>query len=737
MKKIRNEQGYTLLLTLVLVTLVVILFSTFTVKALSQQKQVEKTDDNYEATAIAEMGVEYYRVGILNLIAFYADDTKKKLSNEEKLDDQKINEIKNKQMELLKVDINSFLNSSVNNQIEVSNFPYLTTFRKSLLKYNNVTSSWDLNVTGDIGKKSKIISTTFQLPDNLDLVKTTLISGDGKPTGIDTEKNKTLFPPFNLENTAFSKLVPRLTLPTTKYEQISPKISECPEKDTDTGNVNEEFYCYKSNLNFSNNNKLEKIINLNLYYTGSSDIGIINSNFKNLNNFFADKSINITTNANTKSNTSYFINGDFSMSEPLNSSSNSTLHSIGNITLKKAINNMTNMKIYSEKKITTLEPFPAKNLTLYANNTQLSTLNSLTNSLIEIENQAKFEGIGSSMDNSQIQINNANKSNYTNSTAYLAEFKYFNKITNNSTVKVNGNTMVTDYIDTIDGKSNFLVNGNLTNPYTNKISGGSTVKIIGNAIFPKYIDTIDGGSNLLVNGDFTTSYINKIIGKSTVMVNGNATFSNYNDTIDSGSSFLVNGDYTASYINNISEGSTLMINGEANFGAYINNINGGSTIFVGKNGNVGKLIINDGRMEVNGTLNINGGNNSEIKKGTLLVNSINLIGPAKNNKENISVSGTGKLCIRDYKSSSTLLEHVKSTASGSIIFLNKEMLDNQIEKLKGYGGGSHIQQAGNTKFNSECGMSSNSLTPLPPNIYDINNDFFTTEEDITTKIEYQ
>ena len=33
---------------------------------MNQQKQVEKTDETYEVTAIAEMGVEYYQAKILN-----------------------------------------------------------------------------------------------------------------------------------------------------------------------------------------------------------------------------------------------------------------------------------------------------------------------------------------------------------------------------------------------------------------------------------------------------------------------------------------------------------------------------------------------------------------------------------------------------------------------------------------------------------------------------------------------
>ena len=68
MKKLQNEKGYTLILTLVIITIIVIFFSSFTLSAMNQQKQVEKTDENYEVTAIAEMGVEYYQAKVLNAI---------------------------------------------------------------------------------------------------------------------------------------------------------------------------------------------------------------------------------------------------------------------------------------------------------------------------------------------------------------------------------------------------------------------------------------------------------------------------------------------------------------------------------------------------------------------------------------------------------------------------------------------------------------------------------------------
>lgn len=66
MQFVKNNKGYTLLLTLVLIIIIISLFTTFAFATVSQQKQVEKTDKSFEANSIAEMGAEHYRYIILS-----------------------------------------------------------------------------------------------------------------------------------------------------------------------------------------------------------------------------------------------------------------------------------------------------------------------------------------------------------------------------------------------------------------------------------------------------------------------------------------------------------------------------------------------------------------------------------------------------------------------------------------------------------------------------------------------
>lgn len=739
MKIFQNQKGYTLLLTLIIILVIIIFFSTFTLSAMNQQKQVGQTDDSYEATAIAEMGVEYYQATIVNLIAKHSEIAKERIEAIDELDDKKIKDIKDNQIDTLIGEINSFLNNSKNIKIPLTNLSETLYFMISYPKNNQNPviindNSWEIFVTGYNARKSKTISAAFELPENFDIVTTNLTSGDGTPNGSNTgtgdENTLPSFPPFNIGNITFSDLVPSLDFPITNYKEKNPIIEACPESNNDVGN-SEQYYCFKNNLN-----SLEKIKNLNLYYTGNSNINSINSNFKNLNNFYADNSINITTNTNAKSNTSYFINGDFMMSEPIDKANNSIIQSKGNITLNKAINNMESMKIYSDKKIKILDAFHANYFTVQAESAQLSTLNSLKNSMIEIENNAKFGPIGNPMSNSYIQINNTDNVANLKTDENLATFDYFNYITNNSLIKINGNAYLGKYIDKMDKNSEILINGNAKVGYLKNINDQSFIRVNGNADFGSYIDVMDGG-NILVNGNIEVGYLQNIKNKSNIHVNGNADFGSYIQTMEGGN-ILINGELKVGYINNLKNGSKIYVKKDADFGARIESIEGGSSVNVMGNATVGKLVMQDGDMEVKGTLNIIGQKAAVIRNGIVLVNKINVIDPDKQPKDNLSVEG-GKLCIRDF-SNTYVMSDIKATSHGKIIFLNSTLPKDQIRQLKVDGStGSHVLEAGTAQFINECGtgIDYGPNKPSNSNTYDIEGGTILTVEDITSTIEYQ
>lgn len=60
----KNENGYTLLLTLALILVITSFIGTLSFLTLNQQNQVENTDEDFLLSDITEMGIEYYRTRI-------------------------------------------------------------------------------------------------------------------------------------------------------------------------------------------------------------------------------------------------------------------------------------------------------------------------------------------------------------------------------------------------------------------------------------------------------------------------------------------------------------------------------------------------------------------------------------------------------------------------------------------------------------------------------------------------
>lgn len=247
MKKVHNEQGYTLLLTMVLITVVVLLFATFTMKALSQQKQVEQTDDTFEVTAIAEMGIEYYHTEVLNLIT----ETLFSLKNDNRykdtlVDDQltaseKTNRINSleleyrtklqKQLECIDND-KDFENSicphsdkSINLIKTVNEINSSPSVNFSLLDSKILTSSGhpqlEIEVEGNISNKQNKISTILNLPANL--LNATFIPGATITSGthggtITAEDDLVISNKTTISNQI--KLYNRVTITTTNRSEI-------------------------------------------------------------------------------------------------------------------------------------------------------------------------------------------------------------------------------------------------------------------------------------------------------------------------------------------------------------------------------------------------------------------------------------------------------------------------------------------------------------------------------------
>ncbi|MBM7665432.1 hypothetical protein JOC25_001907 [Solibacillus kalamii] len=644
MKIIQNEKGYALLLTFITIILIVILTMSFSLRALNHNRLVEKTDMSYEATAVAEMGVEYYQARVLNLIKEYQTPGTLEWTKVEKELNLLNNYIKstptkdkgtemykrtiesyiNKALGYLEADIGNLLSSNINYMIPGTQY-----------KITRVLSSnapWKIEITGLSKEDNQVIDVEFQLKDNKGNDFELIVLGTSE--GIINPS----FPSIGITKITFDDLIPRRT------------------------NI----------VNFAEN------VNPNTAFSG--DNFILNNNLENPNN------------TKIQSKGSVSING---------------------------INNMSSLDIYALDEVTIKNPIHAQNLNIYANKLNISTLNSLNKSKIEIENTATFSAMGS-IDNSKIQVNG------------IAIFDYFNTITNKSSIKIKGNTNF-KYISKMEQGSEFLINGNLTaSEYVQNINDNSLIKVMGAANFGRYIDGMSN-SKIHVAGSVEVGYLQSINNNSELLIAGSANLGKYIQSMEK-SKIHVGGAMAVGYINNLKNGSSITVNGDADFGTWIESIEGGSTINVGGKATVGKVIMKDGYMNIEGQLTLNGQNPTVISGGTVVVNSVNFAGSAVGEKESISVSGDGKLCIRDFNNTSTALANKKSkaTGQGEIIFLNTSRPKNYNEKI-GLGSldtGNHTREVGIDAFSSLCGVTS-----IPTENYIINTNL-PSADNITKAIKY-
>lgn len=624
MKIIKNEKGYALLLTFVTIILIVILTMSFSLRALNHNRLVEKTDMSYEATAIAEMGVEYYQARVLNIIKKYqTPDTSewKKVNDElEKLNDyinntrpqdkgteaykRNIQTYIDKALGYLETEIGDFFNSHINVGISDTQFKITDVLSPS--------TPWKIEITGSSKEATQVIDVEFQLKDNLGNNFELIVLG---PNGTINPS----FPTPIITQITFSNLIPRRTNITNIAENVNPSTT--------------------------------------------------------------------------------FSGNDFILNNYLENPDNTKIQLKGNVSIK-GINNMKSLDIYALGNVKISEPIHAQSLNLYADTLNMATLNSLKDSKIEIENTAAFGAMGNPINNSKVQVNGK------------ATFDYFNNITNQSSIKINGATEF-KYISMMEQGSEFLISGNLTaSEYVQNINGNSLIKVMGDADFGKYIDGTSN-SKIHVAGSVDVGYLQNIKNNSELLIGGSANLGKYIQTMEN-SKVHIGGAMTVGYINSLISGSSLIVNGEADFGAHIESIEGGSTVKVGGNATVGKVIMKDGHMNVEGILTINGQNPTNISGGTIVVNSVNFAGNSVGEKESISVSGNGKLCVRNFENVNIALSNKKSkaTGNGEIIFLNTSRSKNYNEPigLNSLDTGNHTREVGIEVFNNLCGITTDSVT---------------------------
>lgn len=483
MKNILSERGYTLILTLIVVTLLFLFLSSFTISAMNQNKQVEQTDDTYEVTAIAEMGAEYYQVKVNTEILNAFQEVKNIIADSSINNDVKLNKISDRYNKL----ISNITSLNLYNPISLDpskGFSLLSSNPPKITEKDD-KSILEIEVEGKIDNKKQIIAVKFNIPTSL-VTTSTGTSGSGM-------YNSIVIPP---------------TFPNTD----STGINTCPSTSSTTGSSDSEFICKSSVLD-----NLGNILNLNLYYTGPIQLNEINENFRNLNNFYANSSVKIT-NLKPKEKSSFYMNGS-AVIDSIDNPKNTTLYAQDTVEIN-SINKMNSLTIYSNNKVTFQNAIQAKNLTLYAKELSFNNLNNENSNLnIQVDGNAIFNGeIGSIKDsyiviNGTATFNNQNQATIKgNSILLLDSIKFKN--TNNNNLRLEDNSKVcirnVDYEDvkhTIQGTKDTKLIMMVTNPNDVKTTGheewvlesdfNSKCNIGGTSLIPNTPDTTDFVSDII------------------------------------------------------------------------------------------------------------------------------------------------------------------------------------------------------------------------------------------------
>lgn len=230
MMKFLRQDGYTLLLTLVLVVLLFLVTATFTVASMNQTKQIEKTDDTLVASSLAEMGAEKFSIVIQELL----------------------NEEKENYKDCL---ITGSLNCSTDFEEVISN--YASTQAKDLNNDNQVSSTQQFYVSNHskaISGSKEIYNVTVRGISNntsrdIDIVYEIDISNEiqvSDPTEFSTYSSSTLLTPY---------------------------IKECLEDDSCIDSLDNRFHVSKTEDSFKNHNDFGSI--KQIYVMDSLSIGHI------------------------------------------------------------------------------------------------------------------------------------------------------------------------------------------------------------------------------------------------------------------------------------------------------------------------------------------------------------------------------------------------------------------------------------------------------------------------------
>lgn len=363
LKILTNQQGYTLLLTLLLVIMISGFIGTLSFLTLSQQTQTEKTDENFLLSDVTEMGVEFYRANVINIYLEEVLLLKESIDNLVRDQDfeQKANELESQTLASIETRIKNLSQEhimvqnedSVSHQIEST--PTISTSNQ-----NMIVAAF---INGSVNGRTEQYKVTFKLPNNL--VTITVKPGEGN--GGETEYGTVVAPPNFNE-----------TLP-SPYPPSGTEL--CPPKPKN--NEKWSSIICKTSVPFD----IDHLDSSTVYVTGPIDFSNANNNNYGDSELYVDGDLNMK-NLNSNGGLSFYINGQADF-DNLNNSEDVSIQATGSATFHN-LNNIKNLSVMLNGS-GTFHNMSGSDFTLYTSgNATFGNINNLTDSQLEIRGITTF-----------------------------------------------------------------------------------------------------------------------------------------------------------------------------------------------------------------------------------------------------------------------------------------------------------------------------------------------------------
>lgn len=376
----KNENGYTLLLTLAIILIITSFIGTLSFLTLNQQTQVENTDEDFLLSDITEMGIEYYRTRIfedyVRIIHKVKDNVEEKVTKSPELYETEL-EVKalEKAEELngindLKAILSSYDVKSIS--IEESKLTFSLTESPYEFESNDTYLQFKFLIKGTNFVNQEKYSFNIRLPKNL----------------IDLSINNS-GPGNESEQIDYNKTIPE------------PNFSPAPLTKSCNGT-------YKNKTCISESKFIKDIENSTVYF--KDDISTNSAN----NTDFKDSFIIIDGNLDAKNfqgitDVSIFVNGYTSIDQL--QATNLNLYSSGDLYLNKHINiNDSNIRslgaVHATKKGMTISK---THMVLEGNDNNIDPFKVINSSTVCIKNDSSLDDLYIDPSSSVFILNSANR----------------------------------------------------------------------------------------------------------------------------------------------------------------------------------------------------------------------------------------------------------------------------------------------------------------------------------------